>query len=68
MVDGIYPASAPMGDRKFFGYNAIDARAAEVWKQAAADDFLGGLTWGTAEMLGYEVPWAAAGDEERGEA
>ena len=33
---------------------AGDPAAAETWREVAADDFLGSLTWEMAERLGYD--------------
>jgi hypothetical protein len=54
MTDGIYAASAPMGDMKFNEYQGIDAKVAESWKEVIRDNFLGEVTWEWAERLGYE--------------
>ena len=54
MTDGIYAASAPMGDRKFNEYQGIDPKIAESWKAVMRDNFLGEPTWEWAERLGYE--------------
>jgi amino acid adenylation domain-containing protein len=54
MTDGIYAASAPMGDRKFNEYQSIDPKVAESWKEVIRDNFLGEVTWEWAERLGYE--------------
>jgi amino acid adenylation domain-containing protein len=54
MTDGIYAASAPMGDMKFNEYQAIEPKVAERWKAVMQDNFLGEVTWEWAERLGYE--------------
>ena len=54
MTDGIYAASAPMGDTKFNEYQGIDSKIAESWKEVVLDNFLGEVTWEWAERLGYE--------------
>jgi hypothetical protein len=54
MTDGIYAASAPMGDTKFNAYQRIDPGVAEGWREVIRDNFLGEVTWEWAERLGYE--------------
>ncbi|HEV8581882.1 MAG TPA: non-ribosomal peptide synthase/polyketide synthase [Thermoanaerobaculia bacterium] len=63
MTDGIYAWSRMLGDVKFHQHAGIDRTVAERWRELAAEDFLGGVTWEMAERLGYprERPqaWAA---------
>ena len=61
MTDGIYAASAPMGDMKFNEYQGIDPKVAESWKEVMRDNFLGEVTWEWAERLGYERVGRQAG-------
>jgi len=61
MTDGIYAASAPMGDRKFNEYQGIDPNVAESWKEVMRDNFLGEVTWEWAKRLGYEPVGRQAG-------
>jgi amino acid adenylation domain-containing protein len=53
MTDGIHAWSRMLGDVKFHQHAGIDRAAAERWRELAAEDFLGDLTWGMAERLGY---------------
>ncbi len=60
MTDGIYNVSESrmIGDVKFHGYSAIEAKAADRWKAHLTDDFLSEITWELAERVGYERPLA----------
>jgi len=54
MTDGIKDGSRMIGDIKFHQHKAIDAEAAENWKNFSKDDFLGEITWQIAESFGYQ--------------
>ncbi|HEY3569188.1 MAG TPA: amino acid adenylation domain-containing protein, partial [Thermoanaerobaculia bacterium] len=62
MTDGIHAWSRMLGDVKFHQHAEVDRAAAERWRELAAEDFLGDLTWEMAEGLGYprERPQALA--------
>ncbi len=53
MTDGPHAQSRMLGDVKFHEHKGVDAKVAERWKQDVAEDFLGGITRGLAEALGY---------------
>jgi len=55
MTDGIYKDSKPMGDTKLLERNRIDPSAAVSWKKVEKDNFLSGMTWEVAAILGYPV-------------
>jgi amino acid adenylation domain-containing protein len=61
MTDGIYTESTPMGDTRFLEHQRIKPEMADTWKAVLENDFLGDVTWRTAERLGYERP----GDQRR---
>ena len=54
MVDGIYPASTPMGDVNFREHQRINPEIADQWQQISGKDFLGDITWDVAQSLGYQ--------------
>ncbi|HMF57778.1 MAG TPA: amino acid adenylation domain-containing protein [Pyrinomonadaceae bacterium] len=54
MTDGIHPLSQMLGDVKFHQHSRVDAGVAGRWKEQAANDPLGEVTWEVAEALGYE--------------
>ena len=56
MTDGIYAESTPMGDTRFLEHRRIRPELADAWRGVLEDDFLGDVTWETAERLGYERP------------
>ena len=56
MTDGIYAESTPMGDTRFLEHRRIRPELADAWRDVLEDDFLGDVTWRTAERLGYERP------------
>jgi amino acid adenylation domain-containing protein len=53
MTDGIHAWSRMLGDVKFHQHAGIDRAVAERWRELAAEDFLGDVTWEMAERLGY---------------
>ena len=55
MTDGLRAASRMLGDVKFHQHAGVDARAAERWRELAAEDFLGAETREMAARLGYET-------------
>lgn len=54
MSDGVRILSRSSGDLKFHLYQGIEADTAYRWKQFHTEDFLGDVTWETAELLGYQ--------------
>jgi amino acid adenylation domain-containing protein len=56
MLDGVHGVSTPMGDTKFLEHRRIDPGVGEAWRGVEGDDFLGGVTWELAEVLGYPAP------------
>ncbi len=61
MTDGVYAASRMLGDVKFHQHRGVSSAAADRWKEAYREDFLGELTWTVAASLGYEDRPTAAG-------
>ncbi|MGB9181180.1 MAG: amino acid adenylation domain-containing protein [Pyrinomonadaceae bacterium] len=61
MTDGIHPLSQMLGDVKFHQHSRVDASVASRWKEQAANNPLGEVTWEVAEALGYEREQAATG-------
>ncbi len=59
MTDGIHQWSRMLGDVKFHQHSGIDRSAAERWREMAREGFLGEVTWGLAEELGYPREQAA---------
>ncbi len=55
MTDGLHRESRMLGDVKFLQHQGIDAAAAERWREAAGEDFLGSPTRRLAAELGYEA-------------
>ncbi len=53
MTDGPHAASRMLGDVKFHQHRRIDAGAAERWREAHAEDFLGEPARALAAALGY---------------
>jgi amino acid adenylation domain-containing protein len=53
MTDGIHAWSRMLGDVKFHQHGGVDRAVAERWRELAAEDFLGDVTWEMAERLGY---------------
>ncbi|HYX24954.1 MAG TPA: amino acid adenylation domain-containing protein, partial [Thermoanaerobaculia bacterium] len=53
MTDGIHSWSRMLGDVKFHQHSGVDRSTAERWREEMQDDFLGDVTWGMAEELGY---------------
>jgi hypothetical protein len=56
MTNGIHTESTPMGDTRFLEHRRIRPEMADAWRKVLQDDFLGDVTWQTAERLGYERP------------
>ncbi len=56
MTDGIYKASAPMGDPNLLKKSKIDATLADKWKGVLDDNFLADETWEMAQKFGYQHP------------
>ncbi len=66
MTDGIYAQSRMVGDVKFHEHQSINASTADSWKQYYTSDFLGDVTWGLAESLGYQRNNGAIAKVSRG--
>lgn len=64
MTDGIHPESRMIGDMKFHQHEAIDASAAELWKQHYRRDFLSDVAWELAAALGYDERLADVNERE----
>lgn len=64
MTDGVHAISRMMGDAKFHEHNTIDARVADRWQERYTEDFLGEITWLTAELLGYTRPTLNITDDQ----
>lgn len=62
MIDGIYPASTPMGDKRFHEHQGINPEVADKGRASASELLLGDITWELAETLGYEKPPASQGN------
>jgi len=61
MTDGVHAESRMLGDVKFHAHGAVDAAAAERWREwLDGADFLGGAARALAARLGYEVAPALA--------
>lgn len=56
MTDGIYSVSKMLGDPKFHTHRQVDANAAERWREAYTEDFIGEPTWQLAEQVDYSRP------------
>ncbi len=71
MTDGIHSWSRMLGDVKFHQHAGIDPAVGERWRELAAEDFLGDVTWEMAERLGYlrelSEPRERPGSGEAGE-
>ncbi len=53
MTDGLHAESRMLGDVKFHQHSGVDAKAAERWRELAAESFLGSGTRRLAAELGY---------------
>jgi amino acid adenylation domain-containing protein len=53
MTDGLHAESRMLGDVKFHQHSGVDRQAAERWREAYPQDFLGDATWELAGELGY---------------
>ena len=56
MVDGLHAESRMLGDVKFHQHSGVSREAAERWREAYREDFLGESTWELASRLGYPPP------------
>ena len=64
MTDGLHPDSRMIGDMKFHQHDAIDASAADIWKEHHRSDFLSGEGRALAAELGYDEMSAETPDRE----
>ncbi|HZF08985.1 MAG TPA: amino acid adenylation domain-containing protein, partial [Thermoanaerobaculia bacterium] len=53
MTDGLHAESRMLGDVKFHTHRRVERKVASSWRASYSADFLGDLTWETAERLGY---------------
>jgi thioesterase domain-containing protein len=56
MTDGVHALSKMLGDVKFHEHRSVDPAVAESWQGDLGEDFLGEVTWRSAEALGYPRP------------
>jgi amino acid adenylation domain-containing protein len=54
MTDGVHAEGGMLGDMKFHQHRGVDPAAAERWRQAYTEDFLGEPAWDKAVAFGYE--------------
>ncbi|MFL6196819.1 MAG: amino acid adenylation domain-containing protein [Thermoanaerobaculia bacterium] len=60
MTDGLHAGGRMLGDVKFHQHQGVEASAADRWREAYPEDFLGEPTWEMAGLLGYGKPGRTA--------